>query len=240
MDISNLKRAPDVIHRNWVNQKGGQIVTKVPCKVLFPKHYLDSQLGSVDERFNTIAIFAVVMGDSYGVSSALAVMPFTPDETNVVTIDGTPYAELSWEAGSVVCPNRNLVVNDKMAYAVYDEIVAKGKTPWYLTPVDLGTLFDSSVKHAGANLHSAPAILQIFTASRVRIPGDRSRYAREVYKTQDDLINMPTDVIPLRSVSYGATNTTARLTGAYLSEGINSSLLNPAKQTEEIEELLRK
>ena len=239
MNFKHLKRDASIIHSGWVSQPNGTIVTRVPCKVIFPKHYLDGPLGGIDERYNVIGIFAIVMGDTYGVSKVISKIPFTPDETNRVIIDGDHYIELSWGAGSIICPNSNLVVNDKLAYEVYNEIVQKGKTPAYFNTVDLCTLFDSALKYANANLRTDHSILEIYTASRVRLASDRASYAREHYRKQSDITELDVDVIKLASVAFGATNTTARILGSYTGEGLNSALVNQATQKEEIEELLR-
>ena len=56
----------------------------------------------------------------------------------------------------------------------------------------------------------------------------------------DEVLSRPPALIPFRSVTYGATNTTAKLMGAYFDEGLTSALVNPSQRTEKIEELLRR
>lgn len=239
MDVTALKRDPDFIKKHWIAQADGSIITTVPCKVYVPKHYVEGPLGTIDENFNVVAIYGVVIGDKYSVSIASAIMPLSPDGTNIVTIDEGSYLELTWEAGSVICPNTDLFKNDQLVYEIYSEIIAKGKTPWYLKYTDLPNVLYSAKKYAGVNLGAARSILEVFSATRARQSGDRSLYYRNMLKKQADVEAIEPDIIPLRSVAFGATNTTSRTVGAYLDPGISSSLVNRTKQNENIEDLLR-
>ena len=91
---------------------------------------------------------------------------------------------------------------------------------------------------ATVNLGTSPFMLSIFNASMTRNPDNRNQLARELYTKQSDFLELPVDRVPLRSVAYGADNTTSRLLGSYLNQGMLSSLVNPSEQTENIEQLL--
>ena len=52
-------------------------------------------------------------------------------------------------------------------------------------------------------------------------------------------VNDPSVILPLKSIAYGLSNTTSRLMGNYLNDGMNSALVNPSTQNESIEDLLR-
>ena len=65
-------------------------------------------------------------------------------------------------------------------------------------------------------------------------------YYRSVINNRSDLKKNPPVFIPLRSVVYGATNTTNKLAGSYFNEGVISALVSPSTRIEPIEELLRK
>lgn len=241
MDISKLVRdASKITPALSFPRDADIIVATKPLKIHVPKRYSEGSMGSMEERVTVMGLFAYIVDDAfYAVSNTLASMSFTPDTISIVNIDDSEYLELSWDAGSVVCPNTNLVQNKSLAYELYNEIESKGKTPWYVGYRDLCGLFDTSKKHANVNLGVNHAILEIFPTSRARNPQKRTQYIRELFKTQDDFDNLPRDYIPQKSVAYGATNTTARLLGSYLKEGMTSALVNPSETTESIEELLR-
>ena len=80
---------------------------------------------------------------------------------------------------------------------------------------------------------------QMFAAAITRDSANRAKYYRH---TLSDLPSedRPPTFIPLRSVTYGATNTTAKLMGSYWNDGLTSALVNPSEKTERIEQLLRR
>jgi hypothetical protein len=65
-------------------------------------------------------------------------------------------------------------------------------------------------------------------------------FYRHQFKDTKQLTDKPPEIIALRSVQDGASNTTAKLMGAYLDEGINSALVDPAERLERVEDLLRR
>lgn len=240
MIIPDLKRNPEAIH-NAIDYRPDEhiMVAREAIKLHVPQSYLNGKLGSIDSRYNIIGYVAYIVGDSYAISQALAMMPFTPDDVTTIKYDEGTYYELSWEPGSTICPNTRLPQKATLAFEIYDEIVAKGKMPWYMNHRDRAEVFHSSKKFAGADLGGSPALMSIFCSSCARDPKDRSRSARETFVTQADYLKAPIDYIPLRSVAYGADNTASRLLGSYAKTGIAASLVNPSDSNEKIEELLR-
>lgn len=238
LKINHLTRDAKRI-QNTLKEMGNNLVTTTGCKIYFPKHYVNGKLGSIESNIHVLGIYAIVINDShYAVSAICAKQILTPDTINNVTIDESPYLELIFEPNSVVILGLDTIKVSPFVFNIYDELIAKGKTPWYLDYADLGSLFDSALVHAGANLQSPRAILEMLSASRARLSTDRSKYYRNSLKTQAEYDSTTPDMIPLRSVAYGATNTTAKLLGSYLSEGISSALVNPSDHVEKVESLL--
>ncbi|MNJ68815.1 hypothetical protein D3C77_650980 [compost metagenome] len=58
-------------------------------------------------------------------------------------------------------------------------------------------------------------------------------------ETYEDIRYTPPTIIPLRNVSYGATNTIAKLTGSRFDEGMTSAIVNPGDRVERTEMVLR-
>jgi hypothetical protein len=193
------------------------------------------------DNVKSIGFFAMVVeGKYYAVNKVCAMMTFSPDTINVVMVDEYPYLEMSFLPGSLAIIGRELVRNNSLLFPIYDEIVAKGRTPWYLNYTDLGGMFDTAQMHAGVNLRASRSILEMLAASRARDPKNRAGYYRNTLKSQDDLNSKQPVVIPLRSVSDGATGTGSKLLGSYLNEGLSSALVNPNERLERVEELLLK
>lgn len=239
MDYSGLKHDPERVKKAWhADKKDGTIVALEPCKIYFPKHWVEGGLGHIDDRFNVLAMFGVVVDGSYAVSDAAAIMPLTPDEVNTVKIDDGDYYELSWDKGGVICPNRFLVKEAGIAYEIFLEFISKGKTPWYMGVERLAQIFRTSKLHAGADLSADPSILSNFTAFRCRDTKNPKKYFREAIQTQADLNTTRPQINSLNSVAGNATNTTAKLLGANLAEGAVSAVINQSQTHEALEDRL--
>ena len=237
MNVSQLKRDKARVH-GALEEVGERLVAKRDLAIHIPRSYASGQLGSIESTVRCVGFFAVVVDGYYAVSNVCAIVTLTPSEINVVKIEDADYLILKFNAGDTVMPLLDLVRTAPLVFNIYDEIVAKGKTPWYLDYVDLGSIFDTAQHHANMNLNADRSILEMMTAARGRNPDDRTKYYRNMIQTSDDLSKYKPDMIPLRSVAFGATSTTSKLLGSYMNEGLTSALVNPTERLEKVEELL--
>jgi len=237
MDVSVLKRDP-VAGAKWLKASGDQYVATVDLDVYLPKSWMSGALANAGETITSLAVFAIVVGNKYVSSVSCCNLNFVPDTTSEIMIDDVPYLELHYEKGSAITTTSESVKNAPILFNIYDEFTAKGKKPWYIDGIDEARMMDTASYHAGATPGANRAILEMMVASRYRMAGDRSKYYKEGFKTQKEYDAAIPDVIPARSVTYGATNTSARLMGSYTSDAMNASLVNPSENLESIEELL--
>lgn len=236
MDITGLKHNPAACAKAWHEPKDSTlIIAKESCKVYFPKHYIGSDLGYIDDKFNVIGIFGVVVGNNYCASNALAIMPFTPAAVNLVRIDEGQYYELSWEKGDIICPNRNLVKAVSNLAKVYAEAVEKGKTAWYIRKEQMINLFDTDNFHTGGNVGDNRSQHALITAFRAKDPRDRSVPFRLAYTTQKEFDEAEPDYVALNSVAASRTNTMTKLTSGYLPVGVVGAIVEPTKTVESVE-----
>ncbi|QNI20986.1 hypothetical protein [Vibrio phage vB_pir03] len=240
MEFDRKKRNRDkVIAAIHEESKYNKWIAKEKIRILFPKRYLGGKLGNLDERFNTVAIFVVVLEDgSWDVCSICSIIPLTPAGSTIVKINQVDYYELTWEKGDVICPNLNLVQRSSLAFEIYDEFVTKNRIPPYMDNIDQCKLLDTIKEFTGVDLQTNYSLLRIYNATTTRATQDRTQPARELYKKQSDFHAMDVDRIALRSVAYVADNTTTRLLGSYLAQGFNSALVNPSENIEEVEQIL--
>jgi hypothetical protein len=239
MDISRLKRDPDKVNSNII-VRGNEMVTKVPCKILVPARYIEQGLGVLEPEVYVIAIYAIVMEDSYyAVSSAPSMMRLTPTDINHVTIDDVEYVELIFPKGAVVCPQLNLVMRNEMVYYVYNELTSKGNYGWWCEEDDMTMPFENAEEFCGVRVGSNHAIMQMVASSCTRLASDKSIQFRHAVKTPADEQKLKFTIIPLRSIIWGPTNTFARAIGPYFKEGLTTALVNPSTKSETIEETLR-
>ena len=239
MEIKGLIRNPEAAHSALKEVKDSLIAVK-RCRIYIPESYIGGPLGSIEDSIRIVGIYGIVVEDKYyAVSSALAIMEIEPSATNVVTIDNIKYMEFTFEVGDTVIRNINLIRTGTLVYRIYNEIIAKGKIPWYLQYKDLCLLFTTAYIHGNANLQGDSAILELIASSMARQKDDRTKFYRlqPGLNAKEDKIGPA--FIPLRYVGMQATSTVARLLGAYFQEGVTSALISPSTRTESIEDILR-
>src|SRR5690606_25517753 len=133
MDISQLIRNKAIVHDALV-QDGDKLLAKKGMKIYIPVRFSERNLAVIGSETSILGIFAIVVDDKYyAVSNALAMLRIEPTSTNTVTVGDEDYFEFYFEAGSVVVADTQVVVDDTVAYYVYNEFIAKGRAPWYLS-----------------------------------------------------------------------------------------------------------
>ncbi len=241
MDISRFRRDADAVKSVIVATPDNRLVVKKACNLYIPERYVEKGLAHVSNETYVVGIYGLVLEETgqYATSLANAMMGIDPSWSNTVTIDNVDYIEFHFEPGATLCTNTELVKNDILVYHIYNEIIAKGNIPWYMNYLDVGRLFDSAQHHGGLNLRASPATLQMIAAVISRDNNDRVKYYRQTVNSLKDAIEIRPAFIPFRNIAYGATNTTAKLIGAYFEEGMISAVINPSKRVEKVESLLR-
>lgn len=241
MNPKQLIRDPAKIHAVLAELPDGRLVTKKEVKIYVPSRFDERGLASVGMETYIVGIYAIVIDDKYyGVSMVNAMCRIEPTSTVKVVFDEEEYYEFTFDAGSTVMATVHLVRTDTLVYKIYDEIISKGRVPWYLGYTELGKLFDTAKYHAGANIGANHEVTELIISMISRDPKDRVKYYRQTVKSIEDVEKNPPAFIPLRSVTYAATNTTNKLAGSYFNEGLVSALVSPADRVERIEELLRR
>lgn len=241
MDQSRWIRDPKKVRAALVKQPDDSVITTRDVRIYIPARFVEKDLAVITDEVRTVAIFAMVVDDKYySVSTVNAMMRLKPSGSATVKFDGDSYLEFRFPPGSTVIADTKLVRQDSLVYHIFNEIISKGRVPWYLTYDDLGHLFSTAESHANIRFGKIHSILEMFVATIARDTNDRTKFYRHVYAEKDKRpVTLPT-LIPFVSITLGATNTTSRLIGSYMDEGMNSSLVNPSTRTEEMEELLRR
>lgn len=240
MDHRNYIRDAAKVHSYLRELDDGRWVAKKAVKIVIPVRFAERDLAFVGIETTIVGIFAIIVEDHYyAVSLACAMMRITPSSTTKVMYDDDEYYEFTFDAGATICPSLNLVKIDTLVYSIYDEILSKGRAPWYLGYRELGQMFDTAQEHAGANVGQQQEVTELMVSLVARDPADRTKYYRQVIQSDQDLITKKPAIIPLRSVAYAATNTLNKLAGSYARDGLVSALATPTERVERLEALLR-
>lgn len=241
MPYTDWIRDAGKVREDLVTQSDGSVITRSGCVIHIPERFLEKGLARLEEDVTTVGIMAIAVKDKhYAVSTLNANVRLRPTRISTIRIDDVSYLEFAFDPGAIVFVETQVVKVDTIIYRIFDEIIAKGRVPWYMGYNDLVKLFATADKYAGVNLGRSHAILEMIASAISRDNRDRTKYYRQVVTSQDDPIKRPPTTIPLRSITYGASNTTAKLMGSYWSDGMASALVNPADKVEKVEELLRR
>lgn len=239
MIIEQLKRDPKAIASCLRALPDDRLITTKPCCIYVPVQYENCGLAKIEIDKYILGIFALVMGDEYCVFMVDAMVSIDPVSTNKVKIHGDEYYEFSFDAGSTVIKNMNTVKTDTITYVIFDQFFQKGNIPWYVGYEELGRIFDTAKKYAGANIGTEREVTQLIASIVARDPRDRNKSYRTSVSSLEDVHRMPPRFIPLMGIS-AATNTMTKIGGSYFSKGLVSALINPAERPERIETILRK
>lgn len=240
MNITKLIRNADKIHEVLTELSDGSVVTSKECKIYIPTRFAERGLAEIGVENNIVGIYAIVVDNQfYGVSLINSMLKINPSSTLKVKIYGVEYFEFTFNPGSTVIKTNVLIKVDTLVYRIYDEIISKGRVPWYLDYNDLGKIFDTAKSHAGANIGQNNEVTEMIVSMISRDKNDKTKYYRTTVVDSEYVKTNPPAFIPLRSVIYAATNTTNKLAGSYFSTSIVSALVSPAERTERIESLLR-
>lgn len=240
MKSSQFEHNPARVHAVCDITEENSVVCNKPCKMYIPARFPQRDLATFEDEITLVGICAIVVEDKYYMSAMIcAPIRTEPTLVNTVIIDDVEYLELQYEPGDRVISQLDLLKIDNLMYRIYDEIIAKGRVPWYVSYDELGNLFESSSYHAGVQVGSTPAVMEIIVSTICRDPNDLKRYYRQVVETKEEISQNPPTIVPLRNVSFGATNTIAKITGSRFDEGMTSAIVNPGDRVERSERTLR-
>ena len=236
MDINPLTRNKDKINASLVTHGDGTVSSKTETMITIPSFWEEKGLFIRGDTLMVAAICPIIIDKYYGILNTLSMIATDPESVTTVTIDDDDYILLNYTAGDRILSRPDVVIDDGLPYKVFDAFIDKGKIPWYLSYEDIGKLMDSSHTFAGLNFNVDHAIFEMVASLITRSANDRSKFYRH---SASKSTTAKYTFIPMRSVQYGASNTTAKLIGAYWSDGLTSALVHPSERKELIEDLLR-
>lgn len=209
-------------------------------RVHIPERFVERNLAVIGDVVYILGCMAIITDDNRFASSRVTAMIRTePDQINKVVVDDVQYIELSYNKGSCLLASTDVEISDNLAHRIYTEFLGKGRQPWYYNYEIMPKIFSRTDKYNGLTLGADPVILEIMTANMCRDPDDPSKFYRQRPDAKLTYLKDPPAVVPLRNVSYSATNVAAKLGGSRFDEGLTAILVNPSERPERIETMLR-
>lgn len=216
-----------------------QVIAKKPITIIFPVRFRDIKLAVVGENSFVYGLFAITNQDRYALFNINGYVELGKANVTIEQHDGQDYYHFSYEPGDVVIKTREVVARSNLIFIAIDEFVFKGKVPWYVSYSDMGLLFKTAREFAGTKANIFPAVMEFFASYVGRSASDRTKFIREVAKTEEDFGLDKIRWVPLRSVFWSAPGTVNKIAGAYYNDGVVSALVNPSQKVERTESILR-
>lgn len=236
MDIQSLVRDPDYVYSTFKELSDNSLVAMKETKIYFPVRFVEQGLASMDVETSVIGVLAIVVDGKYSVFSVNAMIRFDPVEVSTVVMAGEEYYEMLFTPGAVIIPNLNVAAVDTLVYRVYNELIAKGRVPWYMTyHKDMPRIFDTASEYAGAGIGQEREVTELLMTITGRNPDNLNESYRLVAATT----TKPPRYISLKTVEYSSTNALNKLGGANFTRGTIGALVSPSEVPERIETLLR-
>lgn len=239
MNPKHMIRDADKVKAVLHETEDGKLVALQPVKIYIPTRFEERDLAKIGIETYICGIYAMTVEDSYyAVSLVNAMVRIEPSSMMKILIDGDEYFEFEFDKGATIIPSIDLLKADALVYKIYNEIIAGGHTPWYLSYTDLALIFDTAKEHAGANIGQNHEVTELLVSMVARDSKNRHQYYRQTIQDLQDLVTNPPVFIPLRSVEYAASNTLNKLAGSYFSRGVVSALVTPTTRLERLDALL--
>jgi len=239
LDVKKLKRNPTAINKSF-KIIGSSTVTKEELYVLIPARYESKNLVVYKDKVRVISVYCIVNGNGdYAVINVPVFAELSPIKISNVDIDGQVYKMLHFEKDSIFIENNTLVRQDSFMYNLFNEFYIQGKIPWFLNYSDVGKIFKSAKKFADSNIGNNIVALDMLTSVICRSTKNSKLYFRQDIKTKEDVLKQEPLFVGLLSIYHSFNNTTNKLVGSYLAEGINSALIDHEEESTNIEDILR-
>jgi len=236
MNIEQLRRDKEKVLASLVTVNG-QVITKTGCNIHIPRVFEDMGLIKLGAEIFVLGMLAVTINDTTVADMNVpALIKISPTSFNTYVHNETEYYDFFFEPGSVVFASTTIVMDDTMVYWVYQIFAKKVIIPWYKEYHSVSLAYANSKKYTGVEVGATPQAYEIVSVFVARDPDDLTKQYRYVPLEKR---TKPPVYISVSSVSYGATNTMAKLIGSRFEEGVQSALLNPSVRSEKIEDMLR-
>ncbi|MCK9234796.1 MAG: hypothetical protein M0R77_00610 [Gammaproteobacteria bacterium] len=239
MDISTLKRDPALVTSKLISS-GDQYLAKERIKIMIPAFYEAKQLMTYGTETYFLGFYCIITADGhYAIDIAPTMIQTEPSQITRVDIDDMEYIVMIYDKGDAVIANDNVVKNEAIGYAVFNEILSKGLFPWWMTYEDAAKVFSKMREFTGSSVGDNRVLYEVIISTLARDPDNKSLQYRQGFSNKAELISRPPSWAPLRSVQYSATNTVAKISGSYFEEGVISAINDPTDRIERGEKILR-
>lgn len=218
-------------------------IAKDSISIHFPSLYIRKGLCKITDTAKILTVLAIVnyTKKQYAVLLAPCLHVFNPIKIKEVMVGQEAYTEFLYEHGDVIMPTEYTIVTDEEIYTMFSSFYINGKIPWFLEYEDVANMFLETRKYAGSSVGDNPIGPHIITAIMARYKDNLDVYYRSK-------INLPSDIekigtpgyVGLSNPYYSFVNTTARIIGSRLQDGIIADIQKPNPKMQDLDKILIK
>ena len=214
--------------------KSPVIFTGDLCVVTILQKFEDTyDCVSVKDTVTTLGVFDMVVDGIQSGMFLIGRIEMVPSSVDRVTIDNTPYIQLTFKKGDTFIKTTEMVVEESLAFIVWLEYIKFAHTLKAMSYEDQATMFDRMRLSAGVTFPVDHSVFETIFAHLSRDKDDFTIPYRNTDMTKDFRR------IQLSDVTHAARSTSSRIIGAYNKDGINASLDKTNDSHSPIEDLLR-
>ena len=202
-------------------------------EILIPDRYAQHGCLELTNEVKTLGVFDMKVNGKDSGYLLPARITIIPSEMETITVGTDKFVRLTLYENDVFIKNRDVVMDEQLAYVVFYEIIYGGNAPKFLTYDDKVFLFDTVSEVTGISFPTDHVVFEMMVALLHRDKKDISLQYR-LGDMKDEPMN-----IPLRLVSHAALSTTSKIVGSYMDDGIDAALVNSSDINSDIEDLLR-
>lgn len=210
------------------------IVEANKVEAFIPERYTTFKFCAIEEDVSVFGIFDLKINDSEWTGFIIPnIITLAPNEIDTVTLDEERYIHCTFYKGDVFMKSRTVIKNKFLIIKMFKEFIGYGNIPRFITYDNCHKLFATVKSMAGMDLNLEPAVMEMVWAFLYRLSDDLRIQARFGTPKQKK------EFISLRNVTYAPDSTTAKIFGSYMSDGLNSALVNPNEENKPLEDIMR-
>ncbi len=238
-NVSDFKKNDKLLKSKLKDSKESILVNET-LYVYYPKRFEDIHIATIATNVKMVSIFILADAkNNYAFINIPLIVDINPSSIEDVMVGDALYTKLTLNKNDALISNKKVIKDGSFIFTLYDEFIVKGKVPFYMEYESLVDLFLSSGKFNGAKIGDNPSGIEAMVSVIARDKKDLNKFIRTSSLDLNKLTNTDIAFIGLTDVNHGLSTNIAKLTGAYLNDGITSILVNDNLIETEIEKYYR-
>lgn len=202
-------------------------------EIFIPMRYETRGVLLIEADITTLGIFDMKVNGKDSGYYLPGKITMEPTEINYISKPDGKYLVAVLHKNDVFIKNINIIQEWYAGYLVFYDMLYSGYMPDFLKYEDSGFLFDTITEVTGVGFPVDHVVFEMISAMLYRDPDDVTKLYR-----LSDTKKAPKN-IPMRLVSHASMSTTGKIVGAYMTDGVESALVNPSDTPSDLENLLR-